>query len=262
MEKTVNKWEKVNNSMGRFEDKVVFLTGAATGIGEATAKRMASEGASLYMVDVAKDELEETTRECSDFGVDVVSRICDVSEESEVFSAVEEMLNHFRKVNVVVNVAGIQLWHHTSEHPTSDFERTLAVNLTGTFVVCRELIPSLLETKGSIVNVSSTTALAGIPYSVAYAASKAGVLALTKSLAVEYAKQGLQVNCVNPGGIKTAMTKMPPIDDMDMDLLLRQNPLTPFAEPEAVAGLIAFLASDEGRHINGEHVRIDGAALA
>ena len=172
------------------------------------------------------------------------------------------MLNHFRKVDVVVNVAGIQLWHHTSKHPTSDFERTLAVNLTGTFVVCRELIPSLLETKGSIVNVSSTTALAGIPYSVAYASSKAGVLALTKSLAVEYAKQGIQVNCVNPGGIKTAMTKMPPIDDMDMDLLLRQNPLTPFAEPEAVAGLIAFLASDEGRHINGEHVRIDGAALA
>ena len=99
-------------------------------------------------------------------------------------------------------------------------------------------------------------------HSAAYAASKAGVLALTKSLAVEYAKKGLQVNCVNPGGIKTAMTRMPPIEDIDMDLLLRQNPLTPFVEPEAVASLIAYLASDEGRHINGEHVRIDGAALA
>ena len=172
------------------------------------------------------------------------------------------MLDLFGKVNVVVNVAGIQLWHHTSDHPTPDFERTLAVNLTGTFLVCRESIPYLLKTKGSIVNVSSTTALAGIPYSAAYAASKAGVLALTKSLAVEYAKKGLQVNCVNPGGIKTAMTRMPPIDNIDMDLLLRQNPLTPFVEPEAVAGLIAYLASDEGRHINGEHVRIDGAALA
>ena len=172
------------------------------------------------------------------------------------------MLELFGKVNVVANVAGIQLWHHTSDHPTSDFEGTLAENLTGTFLVCRELIPYLLETKGSIVNVSSTTALAGIPYSVAYAASKAGVLALTKSLAVEYAKKGIQVNCVNPGGIKTAMTRMPPIEDIDMDLLLRQNPLTPFVEPEAVASLIAYLASDEGRHINGEHVRIDGAALA
>ena len=248
--------------MERFENKVVFLTGAATGIGEATAKRMASEGASLYIVDVDKSELDKTAQDCRRLGANVESELCDVSDEDEVTGSVKNMLELFGKVNVVANVAGIQLWHHTSDHPTSDFERTLAVNLTGTFLVCRELIPYLLETKGSIVNVSSTTALAGIPYSVAYAASKAGVLALSKSLAVEYAKKGLQINCVNPGGIKTAMTRMPPIDNIDMDLLLRQNPLTPFVEPEAVAGLIAYLASDEGRHINGEHVRIDGAALA
>ncbi len=248
--------------MERFENKVVFLTGAATGIGEATAKRMASEGASLYIVDVDKSELEKTAQECRSFGANVESEVCDISDEPEVSGSVKNMLELFGKVNVVANIAGIQLWHHTSDHPTSDFERTLAVNLTGTFLVCREAIPYLLETKGSIVNVSSTTALAGIPYSAAYAASKAGVLALTKSLAVEYAKKGLQVNCVNPGGIKTSMTRMPPIEDIDMDLLLRQNPLTPFVEPEAVAGLIAYLASDEGRHINGEHVRIDGAALA
>ena len=248
--------------MQRFENKVVFLTGAATGIGEATAKRMANEGASLYIVDVNKSELEETAQECRSFGADVESEVCDVSDEVEVSASVKKMLELFGKVNVVANIAGIQLWHHTSDHPTSDFERTLAVNLTGTFLVCRELIPYLLKTKGSIVNVSSTTALAGIPYSAAYAASKAGVLALTKSLAVEYAKKGLQVNCVNPGGVKTSMTRMPPIEDIDMDLLLRQNPLTPFVEPEAVAGLIAYLASDEGRHVNGEHVRIDGAALA
>ncbi|MBL93640.1 MAG: short-chain dehydrogenase [Myxococcales bacterium] len=248
--------------MERFENKVVFLTGGATGIGEATAKKMASEGASLYIVDVDKRELEKTAQECRGFGANVEFEICDVSQEDEVSGSVKNMLDLFGKVNVVANIAGIQLWHHTSDHPTPDFERTLAVNLTGTFLVCRESIPYLLKTKGSIVNVSSTTALAGIPYSAAYAASKAGVLALTKSLAVEYAKKGLQVNCVNPGGIKTAMTRMPPIDNIDMDLLLRQNPLTPFVEPEAVAGLIAYLASDEGRHINGEHVRIDGAALA
>ena len=106
------------------------------------------------------------------------------------------------------------------------------------------------------------SALAGIPYSVAYAASKAGVLALTKSLAVEYGKEGLQVNCVNPGGIKTAMSKMPPVEEPDMDLLLRQSPLASFAEPESVAGLIAYLASDEARHINGESIRIDGGALS
>ena len=159
--------------MERFENKVVFLTGAATGIGEATAKRMAGEGASLYIVDVDKSELEKTAQDCRRLGANVESEICDVSDEDEVTGSVKNMLELFGKVNVVANVAGIQLWHHTSDHPTSDFERTLAVNLTGTFLVCRELIPYLLETKGSIVNVSSTTALAGIPYSVAYAASKA-----------------------------------------------------------------------------------------
>ncbi|MBG00755.1 MAG: short-chain dehydrogenase [Acidimicrobiaceae bacterium] len=248
--------------MDRFKEKIVFLTGAATGIGEATAKRMASEGASLYLVDVAKNELGETAEACRQFGGEIVDRICDVAKEEDVSSSIAETISLFGKIDIVANIAGIQLWHHTSDHPVSDFERTLAVNLTGTFLVCREAIPHLLKTQGSIVNVSSTTALAGIPYSAAYAASKAGVLALTKSLAVEYAKKGLQVNCINPGGIKTAMTKMPPIEDIDMDLLLRQNPLSPFVEPGAVAGLIAYLASDEGRHINGEHVRIDGAALA
>ena len=223
---------------------------------------MASEGASLYLADVSKEDLANTAEECRQFGVKVIDRICDVASEEDVSNSIKETVSLFGKVDIVANIAGIQLWHHTSDHPVSDFERTLAVNLTGTFLVCREAIPHLLETHGSIVNVSSTTALAGIPYSAAYAASKAGVLALTKSLAVEYAKKGLQVNCVNPGGIKTAMTKMPPIDDIDMDLLLRQNPLSPFVEPEAVAGLIAYLASEEGRHINGEHVRIDGAALA
>ncbi len=248
--------------MKRFEGKVVFLTGASNGIGEATARRMANEGASLFIVDVDEDGLENTVETCRELGSEVAFRKCDVSNEDEVSSSVSGAIDRFGAIDVVANIAGIQMWYHTDDHPTTDFERTLAVNLTGTFLVCREAIPYLLETQGSIVNTSSTTALAGIPYSAAYAASKAGVLALTRSLAVEYCKKGLQVNCVNPGGIRTAMTKMPPIDDLDMDLLLRQNPLSPFAEPDAVAGLIAYLTSDEGRHINGEYVRIDGAALA
>ncbi|MEC8975035.1 MAG: SDR family NAD(P)-dependent oxidoreductase [Actinomycetota bacterium] len=248
--------------MKRFEGKVVFLTGASNGIGEATARRMASEGASLFIVDVDEDGLENTVETCRELGSEVAFRKCDVSNEDEVSSSVSGAIDRFGAIDVVANIAGIQMWYHTDDHPTTDFERTLAVNLTGTFLVCREAIPYLLETQGSIVNTSSTTALAGIPYSAAYAASKAGVLALTRSLAVEYSKKGLQVNCVNPGGIRTAMTKMPPIDDLDMDLLLRQNPLSSFAEPDAVAGLIAYLTSDEGRHINGEYVRIDGAALA
>jgi len=248
--------------MGRFKGKSVLITGASTGIGAATSLRLASEGASLFLLDIQEEELEETAEECSSQGIDVRHRLCDVSQEKDVTEAIKEMVSQFGEINVVINIAGIQLWHRTDEHPLEDFEKTLAVNLTGTFLVCREALPHLLKTRGSIVNTSSTTALAGIPYSAAYAASKAGVLALTKSLAVEYGKEGLQVNCVNPGGIKTAMSKMPPIEDPNMQLLLRQSPLGSFAEAESVAGLIAYLASDEARHINGESIRIDGGALS
>lgn len=248
--------------MGRLEGKTVFLTGAATGIGSSTSQRLASEGASLYLVDVHEEELVNTAELCTAIGATVRYMVCDVSEENDVIKAISETLSHYAKLDIVVNIAGMQIWHHSHEHPLEDFERTLAVNLSGTFLVCREAIPHLLKTGGSIVNTASTTALAGIPYSAAYAASKAGVLALTKSLAVEYAKQGLQVNCVTPGGIKTAMSKMPPVENPDMDLLLRQSPLGRFAEPESVAGLIAYLVSDEARHINGESIRVDGGALS
>ena len=121
--------------MDRFKEKIVFLTGAATGIGEATAKRMASEGASLYLVDVAKNELGETAEACRQFGGEIVDRICDVAKEEDVSSSIAETISLFGKIDIVANIAGIQLWHHTSDHPVSDFERTLAVNLTGTFLV-------------------------------------------------------------------------------------------------------------------------------
>jgi NAD(P)-dependent dehydrogenase (short-subunit alcohol dehydrogenase family) len=209
-----------------------------------------------------KDELESTVQECRSFGSKVTSAECDVANESQVTSSISSAIAQYDKLDAVINVAGIQLWSHSHQHSLADFEKTLSVNLTGTFMVCREAIPHLLKGSGSIVNVSSTTALAGIPYSVAYAASKAGVLALTKSLAVEYGEKGLQVNCVNPGGIKTEMSKMPSIENPDLNLLLRQSPLGKFSEPESVAGLISYLVSEEAKHINGESIRIDGGALA
>ena len=172
--------------MGQHQGKAIFLTGASTGIGRATALRLAEEGASLVLADIAKDKLEKTTKECQSLGSETISIECDVSNEMQISEAISGMAKQFGEIHAVINIAGIQLWSHSHEHSLTDFERTLAVNLTGTFLVCREAIPHLLKTSGSIVNVSSTTALAGIPYSVAYAASKAGVLALTKSLAVEY----------------------------------------------------------------------------
>ena len=248
--------------MSQHQGKAIFITGASTGIGRATALRFATEGASLFLTDIVKDELENTTEKCRSLGSEATSLECDVGNEAQVSTAISNMAKQFTKIDAVINVAGIQLWSHSHEHSLADFEKTLSVNLVGTFMVCKEAIPHLLKSFGSIVNVSSTTALAGIPYSVAYAASKAGVLALTKSLAVEYGGKGLQVNCVNPGGIKTEMSKMPDIEEPDLKLLLRQSPLGKFSEPESVAGLISYLLTEEAQHINGESIRIDGGALA
>ena len=248
--------------MGQHQGKAIFLTGASTGIGRATALRLAEEGASLVLADIAKDKLEKTTKECQSLGSETISIECDVSNEMQISEAISEMAKQFGEIHAVINIAGIQLWSHSHEHSLTDFERTLAVNLTGTFLVCREAIPYLLKTSGSIVNVSSTTALAGIPYSVAYAASKAGVLALTKSLAVEYGGKGLQVNCINPGGIKTEMTKKSWSNDTIHEERKKKTFLDRWGTPTDIAGTVLFLASDASSYITGQDIYVDGGWTA
>ena len=144
-----------------------------------------------------------------------------------------------------------------------EFERILKVNLTGTFIVCREAIPHLLESRGNIVNTASTSAIAGHPWTVAYASSKGGVAALTQTIAVEYGKQGLRCNAVAPGSILTPIQnefQLP--EGADAKLVHRIMALDEQRGPEVVAGAIAFLASDDGRHVNGTVVKVDGGTLA
>jgi len=164
---------------------------------------------------------------------------------------------------VVANVAGILRTANTHEHSLDTWDQVLAINLTGTFLCCRAAIPELLKTRGSIVNVSSTAALAGHPWAAAYSASKGGVLALTRTIAVEYGRRGLRCNAVCPGSIQTPITKdfeFP--EGADMDLVRRIMALDKARGPETVAATIAFLASDDAAHVNGEHVRVDGATLS
>jgi NAD(P)-dependent dehydrogenase (short-subunit alcohol dehydrogenase family) len=139
----------------------------------------------------------------------------------------------------------------------------LAVNLSGTFAFCRAAIPALIEHQGNIVNVSSTAALSGHPWAAAYSASKGGVLALTKVIAVEYAKQGLRCNAVCPGSITTPITKQFEFPDgADFKLVDRIMAIDKPRGPETVAAAIAFLASDDAAHVNGEHIRVDGGTLS
>jgi NAD(P)-dependent dehydrogenase (short-subunit alcohol dehydrogenase family) len=249
--------------MRRFEGKVALVTGAASGIGRATAVRLAQEGARLALCDVQAGALEETAKLAREQGAEALALVCDVSDPRAVRAAVERALADFGALHVLCNIAGILRFDHTHELALDDWNRILAVNLTGTFLVCQAAIPHLLATGGAIVNTSSTAALAGHPWTAAYSASKGGVLAFTRGLAIEYGKQGLRANCVCPGAIETPIQqafRLP--EGADRKLLYRIMPFDRFRGPEVVAGAIAYLASDDAAHTNGTELRVDGAMLS
>ena len=248
--------------MDRFEGRVALVTGAGSGIGRATVVRLSSEGAAVVAVDVTEDGLAETVKQCGEKAV-VDTVVGDVSDRSLAGRAVTDLLERHGRLDVLANVAGILRTAHTHEHSLDVWDQVLAVNLTGTFTFCQAAIPALLQTKGNIVNVSSTAALGGHPWAAAYSASKGGVLALTHVIAVEYAKQGLRCNAVAPGSIKTPITKQFDFPEgADFKLVERIMAIDHPRGPETVASTIAFLASDDAAHVNGEHIRVDGGTLS
>jgi len=250
--------------MRRFEGKVAWVTGAASGIGRATAERLASEGAKLFLSDVQADALQETVKRAVELGAEAEARVCDVSSEPDVEATTAACVARFGRLDTLCHVAGILRFYHTHEMPFADWRKIQSVNLDGTFLVCRAALPHLLATQGNIVTTSSVAALAGLAYGAAYGASKGGVLAFTRALAVEYGKQGVRVNTVCPGSIKTPMTAggagLP--KDADLKLVMRQMALDKARGPETVASLIAFLASDDAAHVNGTEIRVEGGTLA
>ena len=168
-------------------------------------------------------------------------------------------------LHVLANIGGILRFDNTHDLTLANWQKVIGVNLTGTFLMCREAIPHLLKHpgKGVIVNMSSTSALGSHAWTTAYAASKGGVLSMTKSMAVEYAKQGLRVNVVCPGAITTpivASFAWP--EGADQSLIQKAMFYDKFRGPEYVAGVIAMLASEDGAHINGTEIRIDGGMMA
>jgi NAD(P)-dependent dehydrogenase (short-subunit alcohol dehydrogenase family) len=239
----------------RFDGRVACVTGAASGIGRATVARLVQEGAAVVAVDV---------QPCEPAGERVHAIVGDVSDPAVAERAVAEAVERFGALHVLANVAGILRTARTHEHTLDTWERVLAVNLTGTFLACRAAIPALLDAGGgAIVNTASTAALAGHPWAAAYSASKGGVLALTKVLAVEYARDGIRTNCVCPGSIDTPITadfQFP--EGVDKRLITRCMAIDHPRGPETVAAAIAFLASDDAAHVNGESLRVDGGTLS
>jgi meso-butanediol dehydrogenase/(S,S)-butanediol dehydrogenase/diacetyl reductase len=247
----------------RFRDRVALVTGAASGIGRAVAERLAGEGARLYLLDVQRAGLASLEDALRPRGVDLAVRCCDVSDEMAVDAAVADCVARWDRLDVLVNVAAVLRADRLHELRTSDWHRVLAVNLTGTFFTCRAALPHLLASRGNIVNVASTAAVHGQPYAGAYAASKGGVLALTKSIAIDYVKQGVRANAVLPCDIATPMFSQFALPEGgDWKLVRRVMAPKGSGTPEDVAGVVAMLASDDAAHVTGTDVRVDGGCFA
>jgi NAD(P)-dependent dehydrogenase (short-subunit alcohol dehydrogenase family) len=244
----------------RFGGRVAIVTGAGSGIGRAITTRLIAEGARVVAVDVSETGLAQTAAAAPDRDA-VVPLVGDVSDPDTAPAAVDAAGALSAGLHLLVNNAGVLRFEHSHEVLDEDWDRVLAVNLTGAFRHCRAAIPALLATPGgNIVNVASTAATYGHPWAAAYAASKGGVLALTKTLAVEYARQGLRVNAVCPGSIETPITGAFTVPEgADPKLVRRIMSPSGMAGPEVVAAAVAYLGSDDATHVNGTDLRVDGA---
>jgi NAD(P)-dependent dehydrogenase (short-subunit alcohol dehydrogenase family) len=255
----------------RFNDRRVIVTGAGSGIGQATVARLLQEGARVVAYDVSPTGLAATAEAAQAAGTwDRLSVAqLDISDEVAVRKAVGLAVQDLGGLEVLVNAAGVQRCAHTHEHTLEDWNWTLAVNLTGTFLMTRQSLPALCESgRGVVINFSSTSAQFAHPYMAAYAASKGGIQAFTHCLALEYASQGLRAVSMQPGGIATGMASstmalMP--EGFDVSLWAKQRPLLnggTLADPASVAAVIAMVASDDGAAITGTEIRIDAGAHA
>lgn len=249
--------------MRRFEGKVVLATGAASGMGRAACVRFASEGAAVFGLDVDAEGLAETERIVSEAGGKIRAGRFDVTRRDSCAAGVEAAVSAFGRLDVLLNVAGVVRFSHSAETPEDEWNLVLAVNLSGPFFMFQAALPHLLESRGNVVNVGSNAALMGQAYTAAYCASKAGLVNLTRALAMEYMKSPIRVNAVCPGGTKTNMNvgiQFP--EDVDWKLIKRYMNVRDMSEPEDVAAALAFVASDEARSVHGSVFSVDNGMMA
>jgi NAD(P)-dependent dehydrogenase (short-subunit alcohol dehydrogenase family) len=238
---------------GRFAGRVAIITGAASGIGLATAKRLAGEGARVVIADLKADKAEAAAKE---IGGDAWGAACDVSNEAQVVATVDGAIKRFGKLDVVVNNAGLMVFKPLEQHTEDDWTRILRVDLLGAFFFTKQAFLKM-KPGGVVVNVSSIHAEETTPNVCSYAAAKAAVLSLTRSAAIEGKPKGIRVNAILPGAIDTPMLW----DNPNVKSGAEQVDKAFVGEPEDVAAAIAYLASDDAAFVQGAMLRVDGGRL-
>jgi NAD(P)-dependent dehydrogenase (short-subunit alcohol dehydrogenase family) len=241
---------------------VALITGAAEGIGWATAQAFAEAGYQVALVDI---NAENAVGRAGELGSGHAAFGCDVSKEEDVLRTFEKLKQRFGRLDALVNNAGVGSPHiPTVEQTAESFERILSIHLTGTFLFSREAHGMMAPRKtGSIVNISSIAGILGLPRRNAYGAAKAGIATMTKSMACEWARNGIRVNAVAPGFVETALVKKLEADGfVDMPRLQRRTPIGRLAQPSEIASAIYFLSSNAASYITGAVLSVDGGWAA
>jgi 3-oxoacyl-[acyl-carrier protein] reductase len=240
----------------RLKDKVALITGGARGIGKRIATKIGSEGARIIIWDIDEDTGRKTEKEILESTFMKVN-ICNFRE---VHEGVQKCLNNLGKIDILVNNAGITRDALLLRMKESDFDQVLSVNLKGTFNCTKAVIPSMLKKRwGRIISISSVIGIIGNKGQANYAASKAGIIAFTKSVAKEVATRGITCNCIAPGYIETEMTRG--LSEEVKNAYRKLIPIPRLGAPEDVANLVLFLASDDSSYITGQVIHVDGGMV-
>jgi NAD(P)-dependent dehydrogenase (short-subunit alcohol dehydrogenase family) len=252
-----------SSELFRLKGKIALVTGSAQGLGKEIASSLAQNGCSLVLADIAYPE--ETAKQIEEIGSRSISVKADISDEAEVKDMVEKAISEYKKVDILVNNAGISQLSYTATEdlPIEEWDKIIAVNLRGTFLCCKHVGKQMIGSGGgSIINISTTAGMTGVPRAPAYCASKAGIILLTKSLALEWVRYNIRVNAIAPHYLETELTKGLRTSEKVYDGLVKQIPMRRFAKPGEVVGTVLFLSSPASSYITGTVIVVDGGFLA